>query len=191
MKKLLIVILATVSVSFVNAQTQFGIKGGVNLSTLTGDNTEIFSSSIGAHAGALVRFTIDKQFSIQPEAMLSFEGAKFSTGGITGKVSVTYARFPVLAQYHAGSGFVLQSGPQMGLLLGATRKINGYGSERIKDELKSTDFAWAFGVGFMPAKSKAGISLRYNLGLSNINSEDDVTNRTNVWQVGTFIMLGK
>jgi len=189
MKKLLIVIVSVVSVTFANAQTKFGIKGGVNISTITGDNSEIFSSSVSAHVGGIANFSVAKQFSLQPEVMLSFEGAKFSTGGVTGSETATYVNIPVLGQYHAGSGFILQSGPQLGLLMGANRKIDRQGSENVKGELKSTNFSWAFGVGFVPQGSKVGFDLRYNLGLSNINAGNGPTNRTSLWQIGTFIML--
>ncbi|MEO8173966.1 MAG: porin family protein [Sediminibacterium sp.] len=191
MKKLFILFVLATGSFCANAQTQFGIKGGVNLSTITGDGSEVFTSSIGFHAGGFAKFGIAKQFSIQTEAMLSFEGAKFNVSGVSGNVSVTYLRLPVLAQYHAGSGFVLQSGPQIGLLLGANSKVKNQSTENIKDDLKSTDFSWVFGVGFMPEKGKAGVNLRYNLGLSNINSTAGPANRTSVWQIGTFIMLGK
>jgi hypothetical protein len=189
MKKLFIIIVCAISFTTANAQVQFGIKGGVNVSTTTGDNAEYFSNAIGAYFGGQARFQIDPKFSIQPEAILSFEGAKFNVNGVTGKTSATYARIPVLGQYHAGSGFTLQSGPELGLLMGASLKVSKGGSTSIKDAMKSTDFAWVFGASYMPAKSKVGMNLRYNLGLSNINSDSGPSNRTSVWQVGTFIML--
>jgi hypothetical protein len=189
MKKILFVIAIACSASFVQAQTQFGLKGGVNLSTITGDNSSIFSSSVAAYAGGLVNITIDKQFSLQPEAILSFEGAKFSSGGVTGRISGTFVNVPFLAQYRAGSGFILQSGPQLGLLLSASQKITGMGSEDFKDNLKSTNFSWAFGAGYIPKASQVGFNVRYNLGISNINSTPGPANRISTWQIGTFIML--
>ncbi len=189
MKKLLIVIVSVVSVSIANAQTQFGVKGGVNISTITGDNSSVFSSSIAAHAGGQVSFKLDKQFSLQPEFVFSFEGAKFNTNGVTGRASGNYINIPVLGQYHPGSGFILQSGPQMGLLLSASMKVTNQGSHNIKDQMKSTDFSWVFGTSFVPEKSKLGFSIRYNLGLSNINAGAGPSNHTSCWQLGTFILL--
>jgi len=198
MKKLLIILVSAASVSFANAQVQtqtqpvqFGIKGGVNLSTITGDNSQIFSSGVSAYVGGQAKFSVAKDFSIQPEAMLSFEGAKFSSGGVTGKINVTYVNLPVLAQYHAGSGFELQSGPEIGILMGATEKITNGGSTNYKDQLKSTNFSWCFGSSYTLPASKVGFNIRYNLGLSNINSGNGPSNRTSVWQIGTFVMLSK
>jgi hypothetical protein len=190
MKKTLLAIVSLVSLSFAHAQTQFGAKAGLNITTLSGDGATNFSSSIAVHAGMFANFAIDKKFSIQPEAVLSIEGAKLSIGA-TGRLSGTFINVPVLAQYNAGSGFILQTGPQIGLLMSANLKYTGEPSQNVKDLLKSTNFSWAFGTGFIPKASKVGFSLRYNLGLSNMFAGAGPTNRTSVWQIGSFIMLGK
>lgn len=191
MKKILLVIISALSLSFTNAQPQFGVKAGVNITTITGDGANIFSSSVAAHAGVQANFALDKQFSLQPELMLSIEGAKFSTNGVTGRMSGTFINVPLLAQYNAGQGFILQTGPQLGLLMSANQKVTNQASENIKDQLKSTNFSWAFGTGYIPKASKVGFNIRYNLGISNINANPGPTNRTSAWQVGTFIMLGQ
>lgn len=191
MKKLLIIIVSIVSFSFVKAQTQFGVKAGINISTITGDNSNLFASKIATHAGGMARIPLASKFSLQPELMLSFEGAKFNTGGVSGSMNGTFVNMPVLGQYQAGSGFVIQSGPQLGLLMSATQKITGQGSKSIKDQLKSTNFSWVFGSSYTPKGSKVGFDIRYNLGLSNINAGNGNSNRTSVWQIGTFIILTK
>jgi DNA-binding CsgD family transcriptional regulator len=160
-KWLLLVIVSLVSFTFANAQTSFGIKGGINITTITGDNSNLFSSSVAAHAGGFANFSLSKEFSLQPELVLSIEGAKFSVNGITGRMSGTYINMPFIAQYNAGSGFMLQTGPQLGLLMSANQKVTNQGSESIKDDLKSTNFSWAFGAGFLPKASKVGVSVRY------------------------------
>ncbi len=48
MKKLIFLIACVLFGGFIEAQTQFGIKGGFNLSTVTGDNSSNFSSAISA-----------------------------------------------------------------------------------------------------------------------------------------------
>jgi hypothetical protein len=194
MKKFIFVLAMIAGSQLAKAQqnpTRFGLKGGINLSTITGDNSGVFSSSLGAYFGGMARIPVATQFSIQPEAMLSFEGAKFNTAGVSGKVTASFVNLPVLGQYHAGGGFIIQSGPQLGLLLGATQKITNGGSQSVKDQLKSTNFSWVFGAAFQPKNTPVGFNIRYNLGLSNINSGNGATNRTSVWQLGTYILLGK
>jgi hypothetical protein len=189
MKKILLVIVTACSMIITNAQTKFGIKAGLNITTVTGDNSNIFSSSVAAHAGGLVNFEVAKQFSIQPEAVLSIEGAKFSANGVTGRMSGTFINIPLLAQYKSTSGFIVHTGPQLGLLMSANQKVTGQASESIKDDLKSTNFSWAFGAGFQPKSSQLGFTVRYNLGISNINAEAGPTNRTSAWQISTFFMI--
>ena len=192
MKKIIIVALSVLSLSFAKAQqVKFGIKGGINLSTITGDNSSSFSSLIGVNAGGFSRFAVAKQFSIQPEVVLSVEGAKFSINGVGGNMTGTYVNIPVLAQYEVGSGFVLQSGIQLGLLLSAKEKVDKQGSTSIKDQLKSTNFSWVFGTSYQPKEWPVGFDLRYNMGLSNINSNSSVLNHTSTWQVGVFFVFNK
>lgn len=188
MKKILLVIVSALSLSLTHAQTQFGLKAGLNITTITGDNSSIFSSSVAAHTGAFANIAINKQFSIQPEAVLSIEGAKFSAG-VTGRMSGTFINVPLLAQYKSVSGFLVQTGPQLGLLMSANQKVTGQASESIKDNLKSTNFSWAFGAGFQPKTSPVGFTVRYNLGISNINATPGPGNRTSAWQISTFIVL--
>ena len=192
MKKIIIVVVSLLSLSFAKAQqVKFGIKGGINLSTITGDNSSSFSSMIGANAGGFSRFAVAKQFSIQPEVVLSLEGAKFSINGVGGNMTGTYINVPVLAQYEVGSGFVLQSGIQIGLLLSAREKVDKQGSTSIKDQLKSTNFSWVIGSSYQPKEWPVGFDLRYNLGLSNINSNTAVLNHTSTWQIGVFYVFNK
>jgi hypothetical protein len=194
MKKLIFAIVIIASIHIARAQqgtTRFGLKGGINLSTITGDNAEVFSSSLGAYFGGLANIPIAVQFSIQPEAMLSFEGTKFNSNGVSGKISASFVNLPVLGQYHPGGGFILQSGPQLGLLLGATQKVTNGGSQSVKDQLKSTNFSWVFGAAVQPKGTPVGFNIRYNLGLSNINSGNGPSNRTSVWQLGMYFLLGK
>jgi hypothetical protein len=188
MKKILLVIVSAFSLSLTNAQTQFGIKAGLNITTITGDNANFFSSSVAVHAGGFANIPIDKQFSVQPEAVLSIEGAKFSAG-VTGRMSGTFINVPMLAQYRSASGFLVQTGPQLGLLMSANQKTTGQASESIKDDLKSTNFSWAFGAGYQPKSSAVGFTVRYNLGISNINAAAGPGNRTSAWQVSTFITI--
>ncbi len=187
MKKVTIIIASILFVSFTQAQTQFGIKGGINLSTVTGDNSSNFSSAISAYAGGLANIAFDKKFALQPEVMISFEGTKFNGGSF----NTTYLNLPVLGHMNAGSGFIIQSGPQFGLLLGAQQKYDKVGSTNVKDQLKSLNFSWVFGTGYQLPNSGMGFSLRYNLGFSNMNANTAITSHTSNWQVGVFYMFSK
>ena len=82
-----------------------------------------------------------------------------------------------------GSGFRIQTGPQISFLLSAKAK-NG-GTVDIKDQFNGLDASWMFGASYV-TNSGFGVDARYNLGLTNVSEDDDpkVTNR--VWQIGVF-----
>jgi hypothetical protein len=84
-----------------------------------------------------------------------------------------------------GDGFRIETGPQPGIMVAAHAKSGG-NSVSVKDEFKSFDFSWVFGVGYI-ASSGLGVDARYNLGLSNI---DDVsgggTEHNRVFALGVF-----
>ena len=107
---------------------------------------------------------------------------------------MNYLNLPLLVQYNA-SGFFAETGPQVGLLLSAKNKTEYDGQEEetdVKDDMNSTSFAWAIGLGYrMPAG--LGIGARYNLGLSNLakDAEDDYKIKSNVIQISLSYTLGK
>ncbi len=188
MKKLFF-ITAIISGSFIaNAQhVQFGLKGGLNVATVNIDNSNLnVDPRISAHVGGLAHIHLSKEFAIQPE--LTFSGQGYQVNG-TGNnsdqhVNLSYINLPVLLQYMFESGFRIETGPQLGLLVGAKYKVGSVETD-IKDSFKKVDIGWGLGLGYI-TKSGFGIDARYNLGLSKINdnNSDKVTNR--VFQAGVF-----
>jgi hypothetical protein len=77
-------------------------------------------------------------------------------------------------RYNTQSGFFVGTGPQFGLRLSAKVKDDNT-SVDFKDYVKSSDFAWAFALGYM-FQSGFGIYGRYNLGLANIAEDGDIKN---------------
>jgi hypothetical protein len=59
-----------------------------------------------------------------------------------------------------GTGFRLETGPQLGFLAGA--KV---GDSEANDDFNSFDLSWAFGAGYI-TPSGFGVDARYNLGLT-------------------------
>jgi hypothetical protein len=129
----------------------------------------------------LAHIHLSRSFAIQPEVVFSAQGAEYGNT----KLKANYVNIPVLAQYMFGNGFRLQTGPQLGILAGSEVK-NGSTETDLDDVFKTTDFSWSFGTSYL-TKSGLGLDARYNLGLSNINKNDngaEIKNR--VWQLGLF-----
>lgn len=169
--------MAIVSFSSVNAQEiNFGVKAGLNLASLTGEELEDYDMLMSFHVGAVAEIGISEKFSFQPELLYSSQGAKAEQSGIKIKALLNYLNLPLMAKYYVAEGFSVEAGPQIGYLLSAKFKAEGGGESEtrdVKDELKSIDFGVNFGAGY---KLENGLNFgaRYNLGLSDINdSEND------------------
>lgn len=184
--------IAAISLGSANAQDagsiKFGIKAGANFSNLkykSGGNSESGDMKVGFHAGAFVNIPAGTMFSINPELVYSVEGAKEKDQSDF-KENLSYINVPVLVQYNNPSGFLLETGPQIGFLMSAKAKGGG-ASVDIKDQFKSTNFSWALGAGYKTA-SGVGFNARYNLGLSNIAKDagSDESLKASTIQVSLF-----
>ena len=220
-KKVLLLAAANVFALTVNAQIQFGVKGGLNVTELLvssdskvyiGGNPQVMKNfpRKTLNAGAFVTIPLTKYLTLQPEAVFSEQGA-------TGKPSVeylvsateeyqfNYINIPVLLKYNFPTGFFVETGPQLGLLINAEIAETVVGASatsyyNVKDQYKSIDFAWALGIGYL-SPINLGFDVRYNLGLnnySNVSSNSTPTApvqtgsvKNSVVQIGLFYIFGK
>ena len=183
MKKVLLAFLLAVSVSAIQAQVHFGLKGGVNFANVT--NSDGGKTRVGFNGGVQVGIPVTDQISVQPEAVYSSQGVK---GDDDMQAILNYINVPVLLQYNKPSGFFAHTGPQLGFLTSAKFK-QGSAEVDVKDSFKSTDFAWVFGAGYV-LPSGFGFNGRYNLGLSKIEKEDEGSSKNSVFQLGIFYVFG-
>ncbi|MGA1227075.1 MAG: porin family protein [Tamlana sp.] len=185
MKKLLFTALVVFGLASINAQeVKFGAKAGLNLASVSGDDTDDLDSRTSFHLGVVAEIAISDKFSLQPELLYSAQGAKESFEGIDIDLKLDYINLPIMAKFYVADGFSLELGPQVGFLMSA--KAEGEGeSEDIKDFVKGIDFGANFGVGY---KMESGLNFgaRYNLGFSNINDgegSDEFKNQNSVIQI--------
>lgn len=189
-KSFLIIAIIVFGLTNLNAQeVKFGAKAGLNLASITGDETDGIESRTAFHVGAVAEISVSDKFSVQPELLYSAQGAKDSFEGIDVDAKIDYLNLPIMAKYYVAEGFSLELGPQVGFLLSAKAEGGGESID-FKDETKGIDFGANFGVGY---KLESGLNFgaRYNLGLSNINDgedSDDFKNQNSVIQlsVGYF-----
>ena len=63
-------------VKSVNNKTKFGLKGGMNISKLNGDLDYFkLTSRVGFNIGAFVDINLSEKFALQPELLISTQGA--------------------------------------------------------------------------------------------------------------------
>lgn len=212
MKKLgFLAAIAVMSITAVNAQeVRFGVKGGVNFSSIGGDKTDGLDGLTGFHIGGLVEIPVTERFSVQPEVLYSAQGAKReikeSFGDVsfttTGKTKLDYINIPIIAKYYVIDGLAIEAGPQIGFMVSANAESkldlsgidpsiaelieDGFqsGDIDISDQTKGLDFGLALGASY---RLNMGVffGARYNFGLSNINDVDgsNVKNQNNVFQI--------
>ena len=186
MKKILFITLLCVLTYVVHAQVHadFGVKGGLNIANLKIENSSTPDAKLGIHLGALAHLHFATNWAIQPEIMYSSQGAQQTIAGVEYKAKLHYVNVPVLVQYMTGSGFRLQTGPQLGILAGAKSKV-GETEHDVDDSYDTFDFAWAFGGSYV-TNSGFGVDARYNLGIANIADDNSSSIKNRVWQVGVF-----
>lgn len=186
MRKLVLSMIAILSLGFVNAQEfKFGVKGGLNVANLnfSGQGAPSTSSLVGFHIGGFAEIKVSDKFSIQPELLYSTQGAKFeiTQEGVTiNSFKLGYINLPVMAKYYVANKFNLEVGPQIGFLTSAKANASGLGSTvdvGVKKAFESVDFGLNFGAGYdFTENVSAGV--RYNVGLSNIAKTEDADNDT-------------
>ncbi len=187
MKKTLFIIAAFIISYSVKAQTaHFGIKGGMNASSLNSSpSNSDMQTKIGFNAGLLAHIhTGNAQWALQPEIYYSDEGAKSKSNSDV-KINLGFINVPVLAQYMFDNGFRIEGGPQVGFLLSAKSKINSASTD-VKDAYKKVNFSIPVGVGYL-TNSGLGFDARYNFGISDINNtSSNIKVHSNVFQFGIF-----
>jgi hypothetical protein len=193
MKKMMLVFLAVGTAAVASAQIQFGVKAGLNLANLTISGVApapSFSSKTDFSGGAFASIPLFSSFNLQPEVMYSGQGASTTESNTTVKLNYGYLNVPVLFKYQHESGLFAETGPQIGFLLSANATGGGQTIDT-KSETQSTDFSWAFGIGYKIPGISGGIDARYNLGLTNLaKNTTDGTVKNSVFQFGLFYMFG-
>ena len=94
MKKATMVLsVAVISILFstVNAQQAIGIKGGLNMTSLSGFEGR---DRISAHIGVFLHHTMNKNWCFQPELLYSGEGQRYMSGGVERTLALGYLQLP-------------------------------------------------------------------------------------------------
>ena len=159
----LILIATLLSTSQIQAQTTFGLKGGVNYPSwkisLNGLDVNT-SKSTKYVVGSFLNYELNESVSIQPEILYQVMGT------MADSIDLSYISIPLLFKFALTDILYVEAGPQFGLLLGASSKSD---TAVKKTNFKTTDIQFVFGGGIkLTEKIHAGF--RYGYGLSNIMS---------------------
>ena len=153
----------------------FYFGGGPTFSQFSGEGNNDTEILVGAQVALGLMWHLGNNFSLTPELNASMQGSKWEvTPEMTDRL--WFLNVPVTARYRfGGSGFFAETGPQLSILLDATRIIND--SKRdYSDAYKNTSFNWVFGVGYNITENVA-INARVAPGISDIDKNPNMSGR--------------
>lgn len=188
MKKLLLAAVALMATMSVNAQQMFlkPMVGGT-LATVTGDYTDDAKMKLGLAGGAEFGYQVADQFAVTAGALVSMQGAgqKDNNYYRDASTTLTYLNIPIMANYYIIPGLAVKAGIQPGFMLSAKSKgEEHYGGGWIEYDHSGTDgyktFDLSIPLGLSYEISDFVIDARYNLGVTNINDDDDIKNKNSV-----------
>ncbi len=178
MKKIILSSLALILISaasYAQAGFRLGIKGGTNLTQLSGQSFDNGFKS-GFQLGGFMEIDFSKAIGIQPEVLFSETNTRTSPnlGSILTNmnsnqdIKLNYLSIPVLLRINATKMLTFVVGPQYSILINPheTTLQNG------QDAFKSGDFAMVGGLQINLSAFR--IYGRYAVGLNNIN---DISNQ--------------
>lgn len=162
-----------------------GIKGGLNISDISGFNGD---NRLSGHIGLFLNSKINSNWAIQPEILYSGQGQQYNVPFNDDRtIALSYIQIPVMFQYYPTKQFYVEFGPQIGFLLSANDK-DGDDKIEVDNGYKKADVALCFGAGFQVTKM-LGFYGRYNAGLADIAKNNNLDFFNRVGQIGISIKL--
>ena len=148
------------------AQSTFGIRGGLNVSNLSVENLPNKAERFGYHIGVFANVPVIVGFmSLQPELSFSVKGAAFKPLTERRKLNMNYVDFLLPVAFHLSS-IDIQVGPFASYLTSTPDYTTYNDNQVIVDAFKKIDVGLTAGLSFNFGKMFLGI--RYNQGMVNV-----------------------
>lgn len=185
MKKLFLVS-ALALFGAMNAQVNFGAKGGLTVAHLTAEydgETGNSDSKISPYIGLTMEVPMSQNLKFQAEALYTVLGGTDDTDGIKSEFKIPELIIPLSLKYQTNEKFYIQGGLNLGFITGP--KVSQESVEVKADEIfKSFDLGILLGLGYRIAP-KLDLDARFNVGASNVSDfGEGIKMRNNYWQVG-------
>lgn len=126
------------TVATVKAQeTKFGLKAGLNYSSVVGDLTDGIKFRFSGQGGVFIESEFTRKFSLQGELLYVSQGFQFSSdlqtiqnegvisdqNDIRTNVQLNYLTVPIFGKFALNDRVAIEFGPQFGFLLNQVSKI--------------------------------------------------------------------
>lgn len=178
--KFALVAVALMVASIASAQVSYGIRGGVNMSNIYGDDYSDKNMKVGGHVGLALDYEFMPNMSLQSGLYFTTKGAKYTGSFFSKKGEVNqnmyYLQVPVHFAYKipiaTSTRFVLHAGPYLAYAVGGKTTVTFDGKELMSgdtftdDGLKKFDAGLGLGADFEYNKFVFGLG--WDFGLTNI-----------------------
>jgi hypothetical protein len=181
---LLLILLEIGSVSLAQ-ESSVGIKGGLNLSTISTDEGSNKNLKPGFHIGVFNKIALSESAALQPELLFSTKGLKINydespiADGET-RFNTNYIDLPIYLALNVSEAFQIQFGPYVSYLISANvdtdAEVFDFFQIDSTDELDRKNFnAFDYGVaaGVSFDLDPLVIGVNYSLGLNHVAKEDE------------------
>ena len=165
MRRYHFIVLLLIAPLFADAQNSWGVKGGLNVSTL-GKQSSGFTTRLGYNFGMYATKRYFQELGMDIELLVSLQGARNSTINDS-RLNYTYLALPVVADIFFHESISFELGLQFAYLLRAIQYEAGDKVD-IKDRVNDFDFSGIIGLNY--SKPYGNIGIRYVLGINNTNS---------------------
>ena len=169
--------------------TRFGVKAGLNYSSIVGDLTQGLKFRFSGHGGVYIESEFTYNFALKAELLYSSQGFQFSSdlesienGGVTfdqndfrTNVQLNFLTVPLLGKFSLNERLAVEFGPQFGFLLNQVSKIKNR-DERDNSEIPENrtsspgnfqlDYGLVAGIN-IEINDAISIEPRFYIGLRN------------------------
>lgn len=181
MKKLtlLVMFVSLVATGSVFAQDNgfdFGVKGGLNLSTAWGGDSEIggkkpqFAPKFAA--GVFFQKEITDMISVGADLMFSLKGANYDISPDKVESTLSYIELPIYAAIEPIDKLQIIAGPYLGYLVAAESKVDDKKTDT-KDNAANFDLGVTLGASYEVVENLT-VEGRYSLGLLKTDKDGNL-----------------
>ena len=166
-------------------ESSVGIKGGLNLSTISTDIGSDKNLKPGFHVGVFSKIEFSESFALQPELLFSTKGLKVNyddnliVDGET-RFNNNYIDLPVYLVFNLSEAFQIQAGPYISYLISANVETDAtvlgffeIDSDKELDRKNFNAFDYGVSAGISFNLNPLVIGANYSLGLNPVAKENE------------------
>jgi len=194
-----IVLLFSINIFGQENKIDFGVKAGVNYSTLFFGNDvpsefpASFNGKIGFHIGGFMRYKFSEKLMLKPELLFSTQGAEYLldtseiiidpnnptfNNNYKADINEYMLLLPILLDYYFNPKFDVEFGPQFAYVVSNEITDNNDNIELSLGNYDKFEVDLCLGIGYNFSE-KYRVGLRYNFGITERNNR-----KSSVFQLG-------